>query len=160
MNVLAPTREERTKADLLAAGSWGGYAVAVHRELFDLRKLPCLLALSDEGEILGYCYYRFANRECEIMLLESIRQNTGAGTALLQMVRALAEAQNCARIYLQTSNDNTHALRFYQRQGFAMCAVRWNDYDYLRALKPSIPQIGENGIPISHEIEFEMTLQR
>ncbi len=158
MTVTAPAPQERTRTNSIAADSWGGYAVAVHRELFDLRELPCLVAFSENKEILGYCYYRFSGQECEMMLLESLQQNVGVASALIGKIRELAKAQNCVRIYLQTSNDNTHALRFYQRQGFRMCAVRLNEYDYLRTLKPSIPQIGEDDIPLVHEIEFEMVL--
>jgi len=126
--------------------------------LFDLRDLPCLIALSEEQEILGYCYYRFSNNECEIMNIEALKKNVGVGSALIIAVKEIANAQNCNRLYLTTTNDNTNAFRFYQRRGFTMCAVRWNELDYSRKLIPEIPLIGDDDIPALHEIEFEMAL--
>jgi len=68
---------------------------------------------------------------------------------------------SCTRLWLVTTNDNLHALRFYQRRG--MCLVRvWPDAT-TRArekLKPQIPLTGEHGIPIRDELELELQLGR
>ena len=142
----------------LAAGTWGSIKIAVNRELFDLRELPCYVAINDEQKVIGYCHYRFLSDECEIMALESVCTGIGVGSKLIEAVTMLASERKCARVYVRTSNDNTHAIRFYQRRGFSMCAVGWNYLDYARELKPEIPMIGDNGIPLLHEIEFEMSL--
>ena len=158
MEFVSLTNEYKGEVERLVVDSWGGVHVAVHHELYDLRELPCLLAISDERELLGYCYYRLCKNECEIMAIESVTQNIGAGTALIKAVVKIAADTNCTRIYLQTTNDNVHAFRFYQRRGFTMCAVRWNELDYLRKIKPTIPLLGDDDIPLLHEIEFEMIL--
>lgn len=158
MDIIGLTKDYKDEVERVVADSYCGLQIAVHRELYDLRKLPCLIALSDKQELLGYCYYRFENNECEIMVLESIQQSIGVGTALIKKVEELAHTQNCTRIYLQTTNDNAHAFRFYQRRGFIMCDVRWNELDYSRKLNPTIPLVGDNDIPALHEIEFEMIL--
>jgi GNAT superfamily N-acetyltransferase len=158
MNVVTLTDEHKEETERIAAGTWGSVRVAVHHELFDLQELPCLIAVSDKREVVGYCYYRIADDECEIMAIESVVSNTGIGSALVSAVVSKAKSENCKRIYVNTSNDNTRALRFYQRRGFAMCAVRWNEFDYLRTIKRSIPLIGDDGIPLLHEIELEMKL--
>jgi GNAT superfamily N-acetyltransferase len=158
IDIVDLTNEYKEEVERIAADSWGGIKVAAHRELYDLRELPCFITFSDKREILGYCYYRFSNSECEIMAIESIQQNRGIGTALIKKVKELAYTKNCTRIYLQTTNDNTHALRFYQRHGFTMRVVRLNELDYLRKIKPSIPLVGYDNIPLLHEFEFEMIL--
>jgi ribosomal protein S18 acetylase RimI-like enzyme len=56
-----------------------------------------------------------------------------------------------------TTNDNLNALRFYQKHGFVLAALRPNALEKTRKLKP-IPALGENGIPIRDEIELEMIL--
>lgn len=57
------------------------------------------------------------------------------------------------------ANDNTHALRFYQRRGFALVAVHRNAVDKARReLKPELPLVGIDGIPMRDEIELEMLL--
>jgi hypothetical protein len=59
-----------------------------------------------------------------------------------------------------TTNDNVDALRFYQRRGFRLAALRTRAVDELRRrLKPTIPAVGEHGIPIRDEIELEIELE-
>ena len=60
------------------------------------------------------------------------------------------------KVIVQTSNDNSHAFRFYQRRGFTICEVRVGAINIARRLKPAIPFIGEEGIPLRDEIEFEV----
>ena len=62
------------------------------------------------------------------------------------------------RIWLVTENSNLHALGFYQKQGFILKKIYPNSFDQLRKLKPQIPKISENGIPIRDEIQLEMIL--
>jgi hypothetical protein len=59
---------------------------------------------------------------------------------------------------LITTNDNLHALGFYQRRGFHLNQVFPGRVDQARKIKPSIPEIGENGIPIRDEIRLEKDL--
>ena len=72
---------------------------------------------------------------------------------------AIATARGCRQLMLITTNDNIHALRFYQRRGFDMARLYRNALQRSRQMKPSIPLIGEDGIPPRHEIEFEMILE-
>ena len=62
------------------------------------------------------------------------------------------------RIELITTNDNLNAMRFYQKRGFDMVKLYHNALEISRKLKPSIPEVGEFGIPLRHEIEFEMVI--
>lgn len=57
---------------------------------------------------------------------------------------------------LITTNDNTAALGFYQRVGFGVAAIHRDAVTAVRRLKPEIPLLGENGVPITDEIELEM----
>jgi hypothetical protein len=64
-----------------------------------------------------------------------------------------------ARLFLITTNDNTHALRFYQRRGLRLCALRPGAVDEARrTLKPEIGEIGNDGIPIHDEVELDLLL--
>ena len=56
-----------------------------------------------------------------------------------------------------TTNDNLHALRFYQRKGFTLAGLRPNALAQTRKQKP-VPLLGADGIPIRDEIELEMIL--
>jgi GNAT superfamily N-acetyltransferase len=156
--IIPLTDELRAKVDSIAAETWGADKIAVHGNLYALSRLPCYIAMSDRDEPLGYCYYRVSDNACEIMALESLRQKIGIATALIDAVSGMARENKCSRLYLQTSNDNTHTFRFYQRRGFLISEIRINGMDIARKLKPSIPLTGEDGIPLRDEIEFEKRL--
>ena len=135
--------------------TWGAPLLAINGKLWDSRTMPGFAALSGD-EILGYLLYEFHDDVCEIMVLESIVQNIGIASALIKQVKQTAKTCDVSKVIVQTSNDNAHAFRFYQKRGFTIREVRINAMDASRRLKPSIPIIGEDGITIRDEIEFEI----
>ena len=70
-----------------------------------------------------------------------------------------ARENGCKKVFLVTTNDNTRAMRFYQKNGFRMAAVRIDAMEESRKRKPLIPIFGMDGIAIEHEIVFEMDLR-
>jgi ribosomal protein S18 acetylase RimI-like enzyme len=126
-------------------------------ELVDFAQLPTLVAESD-GDPVGLLTYQANGDDWEVVTIDAMRQGIGAGAALLTAVAELARAAHAHRVWLITTNDNTHALRFYQRNGFDIVAVHRNAGYRARQLKPSIPLIGNDGIPIRHELELELIL--
>ena len=77
---------------------------------------------------------------------------------MINKVIEKAKISGCKRVWLITTNDNTNAIRFYQKRGFEWVGFYRNSMDDSRKLKPEIPQLGEDNIPIKHEIEFELRL--
>lgn len=115
---------------------------------------------SDRDDVLtGLVTYRIAGEACEVTSLASLREGQGIGTALVNEVVQVAKAQRCKRIWLITTNDNLRALAFYQKRGFVLSALHRNAVNESRKLKPAIPLVAENGIPIRDEIEMEMRLE-
>ena len=82
----------------------------------------------------------------------------GAGTALIEGLVRLLRTQEIAVLRVTTTNDNLSALRFYQRRGFRIVAMRRDAVAASRRLKPGIPDVGEYGIPIRDEIELALIL--
>lgn len=107
---------------------------------------------------LGLVLYRIEDNQCELMALNSLRENVGIGAGLLEATKNAASEAGCKRLWLITTNDNTAAMRFYQKRGFHFAAVHVNALNESRRLKPQIPIIGTDNIPLRDEIEFEMTL--
>lgn len=97
--------------------------------------------------------------DCEIVTLDSLNPGIGIGTALLDAVEDRARQAHCTRLSITTTNDNLNALRFYQKRGFLLVAVYRNAVDVARKLKPQIPLIGRDGIPVHDEIELQMNLE-
>jgi len=125
----------------------------VHRPL----ELPGFVAYVD-GEPVGAALHHVHGSDCELVSIDALRQWQGIGTALLAEVEDAARAAGCTRLWLITTNDNTEALRFYQRRGFALVAVHRDEIARSREIKPAIPEVGNHGIPIRDEIELEKPL--
>jgi len=98
------------------------------------------------------------DKDCEIVTFDSASEGLGIGSASLEAVRKVAISTGCKRLWWITTNDNTHALRFYQKRGFRLAALYPNQLEKSRLLKPEIPLAGVDGIPLRDEIELETTL--
>ena len=85
------------------------------------------------------------------------QSGAGIGSTLLDWIRAEAQRARVTRLWLVTTNDNTRALRFYQRHGFDLVALHRSAVARARALKPQIP-LESDGIPLRHELELELRL--
>jgi ribosomal protein S18 acetylase RimI-like enzyme len=137
----------------------GSEVVAAHGELFAPLDLPGLVAWAAEDRV-GLLTYRLEPGACEVVSIHSDREGIGAGTALLEEAARVARAAGRDRLWLITTNDNTHAFRFYQRRGFRLVAVRPGAVDEARrTLKPAIPRTGNDGITIRDELELELPLR-
>ncbi|MCL2864219.1 MAG: GNAT family N-acetyltransferase [Lachnospiraceae bacterium] len=147
----------RRKIQPILDATWGAPYLAINGKLWDSRTMPGFAAVCG-NEVLGYLLYEFHSGVCEIMVLESMTQNIGIASTLIERVKQAAKENSINKVIVQTSNDNTHAFRFYQRCGFAIREVRLGAMDAARQIKPSIPLIGEEGIPLRDEIEFETTV--
>lgn len=110
------------------------------------------------GETLGLITYHIEGNQCEIVTIDSLYPKHGIASALIEAVKNEVSAAGAKRLWLITTNDNTHALRFYQRRGFTLVAVYPEALAESRKLKPQIPIIGIDGIPLRDEIELEMKL--
>jgi len=136
---------------------WGTNRVVTRGKIHEIKQLPGFIA-HNSSDRLGLLTYLNSNGDIEIVTLDSLVENIGIGTALISQVRSLAEQADCQRIWLITTNDNMPALHFYQKRGFHLVAVHQNALDYSRTLKPEIPLIGLEGIPLRDEIELEIIL--
>ncbi|WP_433173551.1 GNAT family N-acetyltransferase [Actinoallomurus sp. CA-150999] len=138
---------------------WGGVTSVSRGVAHNTTAIPGFVAHLD-ADRAGVATYRVGGRECELVTLDSVREGVGVGTALVDAVAGAARAAGVGRLWLVTTNDNLRALRFYQRYGFDLVAVHRDAVARSRALKPSIPEVGLDGIPIRHELELELPLHR
>lgn len=138
--------------------NWGADLVVVHDTIYKPSDLPGFIAFGDD-EWLGLITYHIQGEQCEIVTLDSFCPSIGIGTTLIQAVKQVASEAKCQRLWLITTNDNLKALGFYQKRGFMLVAVHRQAVEKARKLKPEIPAIGAEGIPLRDEIELEMTLR-
>ena len=125
--------------------------------LIDASVLPGFVA-TDGGRRVGLITYDAAYGECEVVTIISTEEGRGIGRALMDAVRDHAVAAGYRRLWLTTTNDNGRAFRFYQLWGMDLCAFYRHGARRSRKVKPSLPERGADGIPLDHELEFEMLL--
>ena len=136
---------------------WGSRRIVTRGVVYDTSSLPGYIA-EMEGQPVGLITYRWEDDAGEVISIDAVIEGVGIGSALLTAVVMALTAAGCRRIWLITTNDNTHALKFYQKQGFVLAALHRNAIAESRKLKPEISEIGIDGIPIRDEIELEMIL--
>jgi ribosomal protein S18 acetylase RimI-like enzyme len=136
---------------------WGSQRVVTRGILYVVAELPGFIAWLS-GKRTGLLTCHAADGEIEIITLDSLESNQGVGTALISECLRLARSSNCRRVWLITTNDNTPALRFYQKKGFLIASIHKEAVAESRKIKPEIPLVGLDGIPIRDEIELEYLL--
>lgn len=149
--------DERAWAIDVLTAWWGGPTVAGRGQVWDLHEVPGIVAEAG-GERVGLVTYSVEGDRCEIVTMNAFVK--GAGGPLLRAVAEVAREAGCDRLQVMTTNDNANAIRFYQRHGMRFAALRVGAVDEARrTLKPQIPEIGNDGIPIRDEIDFVMGLR-
>ncbi len=150
------TEADRAWARTFTIEHWGDEFVAAHGVIYRPAGLPGFGAW-ENGEAAGLITYHLEGESCEIVTLNSLQEGVGIGTALIEAVREVARCARCRRLWLVTTNDNLHALGFYQKRGFRITALRPGAVAEARKLKPTIPLISSNGIPIRDELELALS---
>lgn len=155
--VLRPTRtgDREWIADALNA-QWGSVAVVSRGRLTEDASLLSGLVAERDDRPVGFALLRRDGDEGEVVVLQSLEPRSGVGTALLQRAREEAGRSGLRRLWLITTNDNLEAIRFYQRCGWDWVGFHRDALDESRRIKPSIPKVGAHGIPLRHELEFEL----
>ena len=133
---------------------FGGRFQARRGALLDVFGLPGFVA-EEDGLTVGLLTYQRVCNECELAFVWTRKHGAGIGTILLQALRE--EVAPDVLIWVVTTNDNLDALRFFQRRGFALSALRPGAIDEARRLlKPQIPLTGAFGIQLRDELELQL----
>ena len=157
MEVREPSEDERRQATALWLERWGFRSVVSRGRLHEPMGYPMLVAIH-EGQVVGALTYEVRDGQMEAVTVDAFVDGVGAGSALLEAAAEEGRRQGCRRLWLITTNDNTSALRFYQRRGMRLAALHGDAVAESRRLKPEIPETGADGIPIRDELELELVL--
>lgn len=152
--VIRPVEEnDRPTVEWLTSQLWGAAEVVVHDGVFYPAELSGFIA-ERGGRIAGLVTFEVRESIVEIATINALDMYQGIGTMLIEAVRAEAKRLGCHQVTLTTTNDNIGALRFYQRRGFRLAAIRPGAVDRARQRKPEIPHTGDFGIPLRDEIDL------
>ena len=137
---------------------WTSTSVARRGELVEAAGLPGHLATLGARRV-GLVLVDVKDKAYEIVAISTTEPHRGIGRALMESCFAEARATGCRRVWLVTTNNNIGAIAFYQRLGMDMCALHLQAVQLSRELKSTIPVRDAAGVPIDHELEFELLLQ-
>ena len=164
MDYIVKTEKENEALSEIIKG-WGYDFFVSRGKVHKALDLDGILAY-DNKKIIGLGLYYIKNNECEIVLMETFDQNKGIGTKIINKIINIAKQNKCNRIWLITTNDNINAIKFYQKRGFCIVNIHINAIVESRKIinaivesrkiTPNIPLIGDFGIPVRDEIEFEI----
>lgn len=157
MNIQPITPAHRPAINEYIRNEWSGPLVVTKGRVVDTTHAAGFTA-DEDGVLCGAVLYEILGETCEVLVLFSLHPGKGAGGALLKAVLQTAQSAGCKRVFLVTTNDNIGAIRFYQRQGWDLCGLYLNTLDETRIIKPNVPLLGEEDIPLRHELEFEYLL--
>ena len=157
MDIRNISPQNRQQINYFISSHWVSTNMVVRGKIVDMTILDGV-AIYENETIIGLVTYKINGNECEIISLDSLKENQGIGTGLVNKVIEIATKVKCTKIKLITTNDNINAIRFYQKRGFDMVRIYYNALVSARKIKPSIPMIGEFNIPLKHEIEFEKNM--
>ncbi|AOS99147.1 hypothetical protein ESP131_02040 [Exiguobacterium sp. U13-1] len=146
--------EEETRSQVKAffTKHWGSSQMITSTGVHDCSLLDGFYTTNDDHEIIGLITYHMTSQTCEIISLDSLEEGKGIGSRLMQVVEEKAAQQKYDLLTLVTTNDNEHAIRFYQHRGYTVSQVIPNAVELARKIKPEIPMYNEKGVPIKDEI--------
>jgi len=152
------TPEDREWVAETIGTAFGSVRLMSNDHLIEDASLLDGFAAEIDGRPIGCALINEVDGDTELVALVTTYRGAGVGGALLEAVVARGKRDGWKRLWLVTSNDNTDAIRMYQRAGWSWTEFRRDAITRARAVKPEIPEVGNHGIPIRHEIHFEAPL--
>lgn len=136
---------------------WGSANIVSREKVTDASQLPRVMAHDKDGKLIGLATYAIDKglKTCELVSIDAVVPGQGIGSRLLAGVETSAKEAGCSKVWLITTNDNPEAATFYTKNRYRLIAVHLNALDKSRQLKPQIPKIGNHGLPLQDEWEFE-----
>ncbi|HTL84580.1 MAG TPA: GNAT family N-acetyltransferase [Acidimicrobiia bacterium] len=158
MNVRRATDDDRAWMAEAIIGAFASTRVVSRGQVHDDAHHLDGFVVELDGRPVGCALWHEIEGDAELVVLVTTYRGVGAGTVLLDAVVDHARNVGWKRLWLVTTNDNTDAIRLYQRAGWAWVGFHQHAVTESRELKPELPEVGNHSIPIAHEIEFEYPL--
>ncbi len=139
------------------ASRWGSPEIVVHGVVYLVETLQGCKAVID-GYPVGLITWNIEGDVCEIVSLDSLQPRCGIGGALLKTAEAAARSAGCRYCMIVTTNDNLSAQQFYTSRGYHITRIDRGAVNQARIIKPAIPLVNKDGVPITDEIFFVNSL--
>ncbi|TLG71524.1 GNAT family N-acetyltransferase [Culicoidibacter larvae] len=158
MEVKLFAKDDLALAVQLVDELWGDTKMVLRGQLVDVHDADGAVLVYDGAAIAGILTYIILEDKFEILTFNSLIEHKGVGRMLMDVAIQIAKESHYDEVWVLTTNDNTRALKFYQRYGFALVRVNFNALDASRQLKPEIPEFGADNIRLDHEFILKLAL--
>ncbi len=139
------------------AERWGGLIVTPE-PVYRSGDVEGLVVRAPGGENLAVVTWAIEGESAEIVSLDALVAGAGHGRRALAAAGEELARRGVSDLHLITTNDNIRAIGFYLRAGWRLVRLHLDGMDRVRALKPLIPLVGEDAIPLRDMWEFEKRL--
>ena len=136
---------------------WGGCVISPNAA-YQPPDVQGMVLLTDGGELAAIATWAPTRVGAEITTLDAIIEGHDYDARLLHMLELFLTEQGVRCATIVTSNDNLRAFQLYARRGYRLVAIHRDAMEHVRKIKPSLPEIGEDGIPVCDMWEFEKGL--
>ena len=158
MNIRPVTPEDREWIAEMIGTAFGSVRLISNEHLLDDASLLDGFVAEIDARPIGCALVDDVDGDTELVALVTTYRGAGVGAGLLDAVVERGRRDGWKRLWLVTSNDNTDAIRVYQRAGWDWTEFRRDAITRARERRPEIPELGQHGIPVRHEIHFEAPL--
>ena len=110
------------------------------------------------GEPQGLITWHIDGDHAEIVSVDAYQQGRHIGGRLLDGAEAALRKRGVRRATIVTTNDNLRAIAFYVRRGYRIVRLALDDMDRVREIKPKVPLLGNDNIPLRDMLELEKDL--
>ncbi|HEY5640249.1 MAG TPA: GNAT family N-acetyltransferase [Dehalococcoidia bacterium] len=136
---------------------WGLPVVSLERQ-YEPADVEGLVYRDDEGAPQGLVTWHVDGDSAEIVTVDAFEQGRRIGGRLLTGAEEALRRQGVRRATIMTTNDNLRAIAFYVRHGYRLVAVHLDAMDRVRQIKPEVPEVGHDGLPLRDAIELTKEL--
>ena len=143
----------RTWADI-----WGGEPIISVRGRHAVADVEGL-AWTEDGEARGLVTFAVDGDEGEIVSIDAFEEGRHVGGRLIEAAEAEMRRRGGKTAWVTTTNDNLRAFGFYVRRGYRLVRVELDGVERVRAAKPDIPAVGNDGIPLRDMWELAKPLR-
>lgn len=137
--------------------SWGIPVVTPQRE-YRPEDMEGAVWRSGDGQVQGLVTWAIEGGRAEIVSLEAMEPGRRVGSRLMDAAEAELRRRGVSTVCVATTNDNPRALAFYVRRGYRLVRLHLNAMDRVRAVKPDVSAVGNDGIPLLDMWELEKGL--
>lgn len=86
--------------------------------------LSRIIVAEVDGVSVGWCSRAARRAYIPYLFVMPELQGHGLGSMLLRRMESILELEGAERVHLETPADNVRAVRFYERQGYRILALR------------------------------------